>query len=83
MKGGWKLFLLFAAIFALAFGAERMFLPDIVPIAFADEPQPLWAVETAFILRAIELMSGSVVVIALGLMLARHARVRFRHRRAY
>ena len=55
MHAGWKIFWLFAAIFAAALGLERTFVPNVVPIAFADEPQPLWMVETAFILRALEL----------------------------
>ena len=69
MHAGWKIFWLFAAIFAAALGLERTFVPNVVPIAFADEPQPLWMVETAFILRALELMTGSVTIIALLLML--------------
>ena len=68
MNEGWKVFWLFAAIFAAAFGAERTFVPDVVPVAFADLPQPLWAVLTAMVLRALELMSGSVSMIALILM---------------
>jgi hypothetical protein len=68
MNSGWKVFLLFAALFAIAFGLERTLVPDIVPVAFADEPQPSWAVQTAFVLRAIELITGSVTLIALVLM---------------
>jgi hypothetical protein len=68
MNEGWKVFWLFAAIFAAAFGAERTFVPDVVPVAFADLPQPLWAVLTAMVLRALELMAGSVAMIALILM---------------
>jgi hypothetical protein len=44
-------------------------VPDIVPVAFADEPQALWVLETAFILRAIELMAAGAAIIALILML--------------
>ena len=69
MNAGWKVFWLFAAVFAVALGLERTFVPDVVPIAFADEPQPLWMVEVAFLLRALELMTGSVALIALVLML--------------
>jgi hypothetical protein len=69
MNAGWKVFWLFAAVFAAALGLERTFVPNVVPIAFADEPQPLWMVETAFVLRALELMTGSVALIALLLML--------------
>ena len=69
MHAGWKVFWLFAAIFAAALGLERTFVPDVVPIAFADEPQPSWMVETAFVLRALELMAGTVAIVALLLML--------------
>jgi hypothetical protein len=69
MNAGWKVFWLFAVVFAAAFGAERTFVPDVVPIAFADEPQPSWMVETAFVLRALELMTGTIAIIALLLML--------------
>lgn len=68
MNEGWKVFWLFATVFAVAFGMERTFVADVVPVAFADLPQPLWAVITAMILRALELISGSVAFIALILM---------------
>jgi hypothetical protein len=68
MNSGWKVFWLFAAVFAAALGLERALVPDVVPIAFADEPQPSWMVQTAFLLRSLELMTGSVAMIALILM---------------
>jgi hypothetical protein len=70
MKPGWKIFLLFVAVFAVALGAERLFVPHVAPIGFTEEAQPLWSVETAFVLRAIELMSGGVAAISLVLMFA-------------
>jgi hypothetical protein len=68
MNSGWKVFWLFAAVFAAVLGLERTLVPDVVPIAFADEPQPSWMVQTAFLLRSLELMTGSVAMIALILM---------------
>lgn len=68
MNEGWKVLWLFSAVFAIAFGAERTLVPDVVPVGLAGVPQPLWAVATAFILRALELISGSVAFIALLLM---------------
>jgi hypothetical protein len=65
MNEGWKVFWLFATVFAVAFGAERTFVADVVPVAFADLPQPMWAVMTAMVLRALELIAGSVAFIAL------------------
>ena len=81
MKSGLRVFWVFAAVFAVAFVLERTVVPHVVPVAFAEQPQPLWKVETAFIIRALELMSGGVAVIALGLMLAAWAR-RLGQRRA-
>jgi hypothetical protein len=80
MKAGWGVFLLFTVVFGVAFGAERIFVPDIVPIAFAEAPQPQWAVQTAFFLRTIELMAAAVATIALALLLLTLARQLLRHR---
>jgi len=74
MNGGWKIFWLAAAVFGIAFGAERLFVPGIVPVGFAEEPQPLWSLETAFVLRAIELMAAGVAIIALVLMVGAWAK---------
>ena len=68
MNAAWKILLLSVAVFAAAFGAERILVPDVVPVGFAQEPQPLWSLETAFVLRAIELMAAGVAAIALALM---------------
>jgi hypothetical protein len=60
-----KLLALCGAVFASAFAIERIFFPDIVPIAWAEEPQALWAVEGAFLLRAIENIAATVAAIVL------------------
>lgn len=80
MKTGWKIFLLFAAVFAVALGAERLWVPHVVPIGFAEETQPLWSVETAFVPRAIELMPAGVAIISLVLTFAAWAK-QLSHRR--
>ena len=49
--------------------AARLLVPDVVPIGYAEEAQPSWAVLTAFVLPAIELASAWVAVIALAVML--------------
>jgi hypothetical protein len=69
MKAGWKIVWLSAVVLAISFGAERLLVPDVVPVGYADEPQASWAVLTAFALRAIELTAGWVGAIALVLML--------------
>ncbi|TFV40779.1 hypothetical protein E4K66_08015 [Bradyrhizobium frederickii] len=71
MRAAWKVFCLFAAVLVAAIGLAHLLVPDIVPVAFADEPQPSWAVITAFFLRAIELIAGSVAVIALAVIAGR------------
>jgi hypothetical protein len=78
MNAGLKIFLLSVASFALAFGAERLFVPDIVPIAFAEEPQPQWAVQLAFFLRTVEGMAAIVAILALVLSVGAWARGRLR-----
>jgi hypothetical protein len=78
MNAGWKVFWLSVAVFGAALGVERLFVPDIVPIAFAEEPQPGWAVQLAFLLRTVELMTAVVAILALVLSLAMWARGRLR-----
>ncbi|MBR0707282.1 hypothetical protein [Bradyrhizobium liaoningense] len=68
MRAAWKIFCLSAAVLAAAIVIAQLLVPDIVPIAFAEEPQPSWAVMTAFVLRAIELMTAAVAVIALAML---------------
>ena len=83
MKFSLRVFWVFAAVFAVAFVLERTLVPHIAPVAFAEQPQPLWKVETAFVIRALELMSGGVAFIALGLMLAAWAGKLSHHRAAW
>ena len=78
MNAGWKVFWLSVAVFGAALGAERLLVPDIVPIAFAEEPQPEWAVQLAFLLRTVELMTAIVAIIALVLLLGAWASGRLR-----
>ncbi len=70
MRGGWGLFLIAAVTLAAVLVLERLLVPGIVPVAFADEPQPLWAVETAFLLRSMEFLAAGVALISLVLSLA-------------
>jgi len=74
MSAGWKVFWLAVAICAIALVAQKIVVPDVVPIGYAREPQASWAVLTAFVLRAVELTTGWVAVIALGVMSAMRLR---------
>lgn len=80
MHAGWKVFGIAAVIFGIAFGAERLLVPDVVPVALAQAAQPSSAVMTAFALRAIELIAAWVAIVALGVMLATWAKERWRRR---
>lgn len=74
MRAGWKVFWLSALAFAVAYGAGRVLVPNIVPIAFAEEPQPSWAVMTAFSLRAIELTAAWVAIMSFSILVGAWAR---------
>ena len=65
MHAAWKLFCLSAAILAASLGLAHLLVPDVVPVAFAEEPQAAWAVLTAFTLRAIEMIAAAVATISL------------------
>ncbi|AWM09227.1 MULTISPECIES: hypothetical protein [Bradyrhizobium] len=68
MRAAWKIFWLFAVVLAAALGLAHQLVPDVVPVAFAEEPQPSWAVMTAFFLRAIEMIAAFVAMIALAII---------------
>ncbi|PJG51528.1 hypothetical protein CVM73_30375 [Bradyrhizobium forestalis] len=74
MCEAWKVFCLFAVVLAAALGLDHLLVPDIVPVAFAEEPQPIWAVMTAFLLRAVELIAASVAMIAFAVIAGVHLR---------
>jgi hypothetical protein len=76
IKAGWRVFLFAAIALAASFGAELYFVPDVVPVGYAEEAQPSWAVLTAFLLRAIELTAAWVAAIALAMALGAWVRSR-------
>ncbi|OAF13428.1 hypothetical protein AYJ54_43995 [Bradyrhizobium centrolobii] len=79
MSAGWKVFWLSAVVFAAAYGLARLLVPDVVPIGYAEEPEPSWAVMTAFVLRAIELTAAWVAVITSSVLAGAWLRQLFRH----
>jgi hypothetical protein len=60
-----KFFVLSLAVFGCAFAARRMFFWDVKPVSWAQDSQPVWALETAFLLRSIENLGLAVAVIML------------------
>ena len=59
-------------------GLAQWLVPDVVPVGYAEEPQESWAVLTAFLLRAIELVAAWVAAIVLAVMCGAWARNRMR-----
>jgi len=78
IRAGWKVFWLAAIVLAASLAAAQFLVPDIVPVGYAEEAQPSWAIMTAFVLRAIELTAGWVAAIAFVVMLGAWARSRLR-----
>jgi len=58
------------ATLAAALLVRHFLLPDIVPVAWAEEPQPLWAVEAAFLLRATEFVAMGTTIFAIVALVA-------------
>jgi hypothetical protein len=71
MRAAWKMFCQSVAVLAAALGLAHLLVPDVVPAAFAEEPQSSWAVMTAFMLRAIEMIAASVAIISLAVVAGR------------
>jgi hypothetical protein len=65
-----KLFVLALIVFAVAFGLRRTFLWDVVSVSWDQEPQSLWALGAAFLLRSLENIAAVVVVAGLALIVA-------------
>jgi hypothetical protein len=66
-----KILFMSTAVYLLALAAQHIIVPNIVPIAWAQEPQPLWAVQVAFLLVSIENTAAFVALIVLMLVAAR------------
>lgn len=70
---------LFAALsitMCVVFGlAVRLFLADVVPVAWGEDPQPFWRLETAVLLTTLQWIAGVVGVIsAAGAVVLRYRR---------
>ena len=65
-----RLFLLLGmclVVFGVAFAARIALVPDVVAVAYAEAPQSIWALETAFLLESIEnvALAGTAIMLAL------------------
>jgi hypothetical protein len=60
-----KLFVLALIVFAVAFGLRRTFFWDVTPVSWDQEPQSLWALGAAFLLRSLENIAAVVAGLTL------------------
>jgi hypothetical protein len=67
MRAYLRLLLVFALTAGAAYLASRILVPNAVPVA--DDEQPQWYLQLAFVLRSIELigLGGMVLVLVAGL----------------
>jgi len=66
VRAALKLLVVGVLVFAVAFALRRAFFWNVVPLSWDQEPQSLWALGTAFLLRSMENLAAAVAVIALG-----------------
>ncbi len=62
-----RLMVLSLLVFAAAFALRRIFLWDVMPVSWDQEPTALWQLGLAFLLRSIENLAVAVGAIALAL----------------
>ena len=65
------LLLVSIAVFVVAIAVRLTLLPDVLPIDVTDHSQPLWALEVAFLLRAVENIAALGAVLVLAALAAR------------
>ena len=67
MRGPLIMLAVFGAVYVLATLTRQVFLADVVPIAYAEVPQSMWALDGAFLLRSLENISilGIIVVLVI------------------
>jgi hypothetical protein len=61
MNGPLKLLFLSLAVLTAAVAVDYLIMPSTAPVAWGNDPRPLWQVEVAFILRALENVSAMIV----------------------
>ena len=70
MRPSLTLLLASIGMFITAFAVRMIFVPHVVPIAAAEETQSLWALEAAFLLKALENIAAFGVVLVIVAFLA-------------
>ena len=72
------LFLLTMVVFVAALATRIAFVPDVVAIASVEGAQSLWALEAAFLLRAVEYIAGFGAILVLMAMVLQWISLRIR-----
>lgn len=69
---------IFGTMYLAATGTRRLFLADVTPIGYEDAPQSMWALDAAFLLRAVENIAllgfAALLVIALSQWIRKRGR---------
>ncbi len=65
-----KLYILSVLVFAAAFAVRHAFFWDVTPVSWDQEPQSLWALGAAFLLRSMENTAVAVGAISLAVAAA-------------
>ncbi len=65
LRAALQLFVLSLIVFAAAFALRRTFFADVMPVSWDQEPQSLWALGAAFLLRSVENIASVVAAIML------------------
>jgi hypothetical protein len=60
-----KLLILALIVFAISFGLRRAFFWNVTPVSWDQDPQSLWALGAAFLLRSVENIAAVVAALAL------------------
>ncbi|MBR1088149.1 hypothetical protein JQ621_11810 [Bradyrhizobium manausense] len=68
MRPAWKILCLSVVVLAATLGLAHLLVPDVVPVGYAEDPQPSWSILTAFALRAIALTAAWVAIITFSVL---------------
>lgn len=80
MRAAVEILILSVAVFAAAFVTRRMFLWDVMPVSWDQEPPQNGALEAAYFLLSVENLAGIVAAIALATIVTLFLRRHFRNR---
>ena len=80
MRAAVEILILSVAVFAAAFVTRRMFLWDVMPVSWDQEPPQSGALEAAYFLLSVENLAAIVAAIALAMIVTLWVRRRSRNR---